>query len=301
MPRARHAPQDREHIPVLLQPVIEFLAPHPEGRYIDGTVGAGGHAAAILDASAPLGRVLGIDADPQALALAADNLAPYGDRLILEHSNYSHMKAVAERQGFVPAEGIVLDLGLSSMQLNDPARGFSFQSEGALDMRFNPDDAVTAADLVNTLSEKDLADLIFQYGEDHASRRIARAIVAARPISTAVQLAGVIERAIGRHGRMHPATRTFQALRIEVNRELEMLEEVLPQIGEVLAPGGRVVIITFHSLEDRIVKNFFRDCQDLQVLTKHPVRPARDEQLSNPRSRSSKLRAAERVLNRVIK
>lgn len=301
MPRARHAPQDREHIPVLLQPVIEFLAPHPEGRYIDGTVGAGGHAAAILDASAPLGRVLGIDADPQALALAADNLAPYGDRLVLEHSNYSHMKAVAERQGFVPAEGIVLDLGLSSMQLNDPARGFSFQSEGALDMRFNPDDAVTAADLVNTLSEKDLADLIFQYGEDHASRRIARAIVAARPVSTAVQLAGVIERAIGRHGRMHPATRTFQALRIEVNRELEMLEEVLPQIGEVLAPGGRVVIITFHSLEDRIVKNFFRDCQDLQVLTKHPVRPARDEQLSNPRSRSSKLRAAERVLDRVIK
>lgn len=301
MPRARHAPQDREHIPVLLQPVIEFLAPHPEGRYIDGTVGAGGHAAAILDASAPLGRVLGIDADPQALALAADNLAPYGDRLVLEHSNYSHMKAVAERQGFVPAEGIVLDLGLSSMQLNDPARGFSFQSEGALDMRFNPDDAVTAADLVNTLSEKDLADLIFQYGEDHASRRIARAIVAARPVSTAVQLAGVIERAIGRHGRMHPATRTFQALRIEVNRELEMLEEVLPQIGEVLAPGGRVVIITFHSLEDRIVKNFFRDCQDLRVLTKHPVRPARDEQLSNPRSRSSKLRAAERVLNRVIK
>lgn len=301
MPRARHAPQDREHIPVLLQPVIEFLAPHPEGRYIDGTVGAGGHAAAILDASAPLGRVLGIDADPQALALAADNLAPYGDRLVLEHSNYSHMKAVAERQGFVPAEGIVLDLGLSSMQLNDPARGFSFQSEGALDMRFNPDDAVTAADLVNTLSEKDLADLIFQYGEDHASRRIARAIVAARPVSTAVQLAGVIERAIGRHGRMHPATRTFQALRIEVNRELEMLEEVLPQIGEVLAPGGRVVIITFHSLEDRIVKNFFRDCQDLRVLTKHPVRPARDEQLSNPRSRSSKLRAAERVLDRVIK
>jgi 16S rRNA (cytosine1402-N4)-methyltransferase len=300
MPRARHAPQAREHISVLLQPVIEFLAPHPDGRYIDGTVGAGGHAAAILDASSPSGRVLGIDADPQALGLAADNLAPYGDRLVLEHSNYSHMKAVAERRGFVPVEGIVLDLGLSSMQLNDPARGFSFQSEGALDMRFNPDDAVTAADLVNTLSEKDLADLIFQFGEDHASRRIARAIVAARPVSTTVQLAGVIERAIGRHGRMHPATRTFQALRIEVNRELEMLEEVLPQIGEVLAPGGRIVIITFHSLEDRIVKNFFRDCQDLRVLTKHPVRPARDEQLSNPRSRSSKLRAAERVLDRVI-
>jgi 16S rRNA (cytosine1402-N4)-methyltransferase len=300
MPRARHAPQAHEHISVLLQPVIEFLAPHPEGHYIDGTVGAGGHAAAILDASAPSGRVLGIDADPQALALAADNLAPYGDRLVLEHSNYSHMKAVAERHGFIPVEGIVLDLGLSSMQLNDPARGFSFQSEGALDMRFNPDDAVTAAELVNTLSEKDLADLIFQFGEDHASRRIARAIVAARPVSTAVQLAGIIERAIGRHGRMHPATRTFQALRIEVNRELEMLKEVLPQIGEVLAPGGRIVIITFHSLEDRIVKNFFRDCQDLRVLTKHPVRPARDEQLSNPRSRSSKLRAAERVLDRVI-
>lgn len=300
MPRVRSGPQERDHIPVLLRPVIEFLAPHPEGRYIDGTVGAGGHAAAILDASAPSGRVLGMDADPQALALAAAHLASYGDRIVLEHSNFSHLKDVAERQGFVPADGIVLDLGLSSMQLDDAARGFSFQSDGLLDMRFNPDDAVTAADLVNELSEKELADLIFQYGEEHASRRIARAIVRARPVSTAAQLAGVIENAIGRHGRVHPATRTFQALRIQVNRELEMLEEVLPQIGTVLAPQGRAVIITFHSLEDRIVKNFFRASKDLRVLTKHPVRPARDEQLSNPRSRSSKLRAAERVLDRVI-
>lgn len=300
MPKARSGPHDRTHIPVLLQSVIEFLAPHPEGRYIDGTVGAGGHSAAILDASAPTGRVLGMDADPQALALAAAHLATYGDRIVLEHSNFSQLKDVAERQGFVPADGIVLDLGLSSMQLDDAARGFSFQSDGALDMRFDPDDAVTAADLVNELSENELADLIFQYGEEHASRRIARAIVRARPLSTAAQLAGVIESAIGRHGRVHPATRTFQALRIQVNRELEMLEEVLPQIGAVLAPHGRAVIITFHSLEDRIVKNFFRASKDLRVLTKHPVRPARDEQLSNPRSRSSKLRAAERVPDRVV-
>ncbi|MBI4786603.1 MAG: 16S rRNA (cytosine(1402)-N(4))-methyltransferase RsmH [Chloroflexi bacterium] len=284
------------HIPVLLQPLIELLAPHPGGQYIDGTVGAGGHSAGILDASAPTGRVLGLDADPKALAVAATNLARYGERVLPRHSNFGHLKQIAGDHGFVPADGIVLDLGLSSMQLSDAERGFSFQTEGALDMRFNPDDTVTAAELVNTLDENELADLIFKYGEERASRRIARAIVHARPHATAAQLAAVIEKAIGRRGRVHPATRTFQALRIEVNRELEVLEQVLPQIVEVLAVQGRVVIITFHSLEDRIVKNFFRQSKELRVLTKHPVRPTRDEALSNPRSRSAKLRAAMKVI-----
>lgn len=287
--------QDRAHVPVLFQSVIEYLAPRPAGRYIDATVGAGGHAAGIADASAPTGRVLGIDADPKALAVAAANLARFGDRVVLVHSNFANLKRVAAEKGFVPADGIVMDLGLSSMQLADVARGFSFQSSGALDMRFDPDAVTTAADLVNALSEKELADLIFEYGEERASRRIARAIVNARPIVTASQLADVIERAVGRRGRIHPATRTFQALRIGVNRELAVLEETLPEIIETLGLRGRVVIITFHSLEDRLIKKFFRESEKLQVLTKHPVRPTRDEILTNPRSRSAKLRAAERI------
>lgn len=286
----------RAHIPVLLEPVLEFLAPRAGGTYIDGTVGAGGHAAAIAGAALPGGRVLGLDADSQALAVAAANLEQFGDGVTLRHSNFSNLKQVAAENGFVPADGILLDLGLSSMQLADAKRGFSFLTGGPLDMRFNPDDPETAADVVNTLSEKELADLIFEYGEEHASRRIARAIVAHRPITTAAELAGVIERALGRRGRVHPATRTFQALRIEVNRELERLQQVLPQVAEVLAPEGRIVIITFHSLEDRIVKNWFRQAAELQVLTKHPVKPTREEVLSNPRSRSAKLRAARRLL-----
>jgi 16S rRNA (cytosine1402-N4)-methyltransferase len=288
-------PEDRAHIPVLLQQTIELLAPRPDGRYIDGTVGAGGHTAEIAKASAPTGRVLGLDADPQALALAAANLAHLGDRIVLRHSNFTHLKKVASKTGFLPADGLVLDLGLSSMQLADEARGFSFQGTGPLDMRFDPQAPISAADLVNALSEKELADLIFTYGEEHASRRIARAIVQARPIATAAELAAVIERTMGRHGRIHPATRTFQALRIAVNRELDVLQETLPQIADVLAPGGRVVIITFHSLEDRIVKNYLRESKELRVLTKHPIQPTRDEKLANPRSRSAKLRAAERI------
>jgi 16S rRNA (cytosine1402-N4)-methyltransferase len=288
-------PEDRAHIPVLLHQTIELLAPRPDGRYIDGTIGAGGHTAGIADASAPTGRVLGLDADPQALAVAAANLAHLGDRVVLRHSNFAHLKQVASETGFVPANGLVLDLGLSSMQLADEARGFSFQGAGPLDMRFDPQAPVSAADLVNALSEKDLADLIFTYGEEHASRRIARAVVHARPIATAAELAAVVERAMGRHGRIHPATRTFQALRIAVNRELDVLQETLPQIADVLAPGGRVVIITFHSLEDRIVKNYLRGSKELRVLTKHPIQPTRDEKLANPKSRSAKLRAAERI------
>jgi 16S rRNA (cytosine1402-N4)-methyltransferase len=298
--RAHTSQHTSQHTPVLYESVLEFLAPHPGGRYIDGTVGAGGHTSGILQASSPTGRVLGLDADPQALALAAENLAPFGDRVTLRHSNFAGLERVAAENGFVPADGIVLDLGLSSMQLADPQRGFSFVTGGALDMRFDPREPTTAADLVNTLDERELADLIFEYGEEHASRRIARAIVEARPLATATQLAAVIEKAIGRHGRIHPATRTFQALRIEVNRELDVLAQVLPQIERVLGGQGRIVIITFHSLEDRVVKNFFRGSDALRVLTKHPVRPTRAEAVANPRSRSAKLRAAERISPQVI-
>ncbi|MBM3127816.1 MAG: 16S rRNA (cytosine(1402)-N(4))-methyltransferase RsmH [Chloroflexi bacterium] len=287
--------QARAHVSVLLQPVIEFLAPRDGGRYIDATLGAGGHAAGILDASVPAGRLLGLDADPNALAIAAQNLERFGARAQLIHSNFENLSAVAAAHGFAFADGIVLDLGISSMQLSDAARGFSFLTDGALDMRFNPDDPATAADLVNTLREKELADLIFESGEERASRRIARAIVYARPIHTAQQLAAVIERALGRRGRIHPATRTFQALRIAVNRELNVLDRVLPQIVETLKPGGRVAIIAFHSLEDRRVKQFFRAAEQLRVLTKHPLQPTDDEIAVNPRSRSAKLRVAEKV------
>ncbi len=287
--------QDPAHVSVLFKEVIDYLAPRAGGRYIDATVGAGGHAAGILQASSPSGRLLGLDADPAALVIAAQNLVTYGERATLVHSNFERLREVAAANGFMPADGIVLDLGLSSMQLADAARGFSFQSDGALDMRFNPDEPATAADLVNSLDEKELADLIFEYGEERASRRIARAIVDARPIETAAQLAQMIERAVGRRGRIHPATRTFQALRIAINREIDVLKNVLPQIVETLAPRGRVAIISFHSLEDRVVKNFFRESQDLRVLTKHPLQPTRAEALANPRSRSAKLRVAERI------
>jgi 16S rRNA (cytosine1402-N4)-methyltransferase len=264
--------------------------------YIDATIGAGGHAAAIARASAPDGRVLGIDADPQALAVAARNLAHLGERIVLRHSNFARLESVAAETGFLPADGILLDLGLSSMQLADENRGFSFAAEGPLDMRFNPEEPGTAADLVNSLPEFDLANLIFEFGEERASRRIAHAIVRARPITTAAQLARVIEGALGRHGRIHPATRTFQALRMRINRELDVLQEVLSQIPAVLKVGGLAVIITFHSLEDRLVKNAFRLDKRYRVLTKHPVRASREEVLANPRSRSAKLRAVERVI-----
>lgn len=284
------------HVAVLFQQVIASLAPRDGGKYIDGTLGAGGHAAGILDASVPSGRLLGLDADPAALAIASANLAHFGERALLLHSNYDRLREVAAAYGFLPADGIVLDLGLSSIQLADAQRGFSFQSGGALDMRMDPAEETTAADLVNSLDEQALANLIFEYGEERASRRIARAIIRARPLRTAAQLAQVIEQAMGRRGRLHPATRTFQALRIATNRELERLQNVLPQIVETLAPGGRVAVIAFHSLEDRIVKNFFRTSERLQVLTKHPIRPTEQEIANNPRSRSAKLRVAEKIL-----
>lgn len=283
------------HVSVLFAEVIAALAPRAEGRYIDATVGAGGHAAGILQASAPTGRLLGLDADPAALAVAAKNLEPFGARARLVQANFENLGVVAAAHGFACADGIVLDLGISSMQLSDAARGFSFLADGALDMRFDPNAPITAADLVNTLDERELANIIFEYGEERASRRIARAIVQTRPLGSARQLAQVIERALGRRGKIHPATRTFQALRIAVNRELDALDAVLPQIVETLNPGGRIAIISFHSLEDRRVKNFFRSTERLRVLTKHPLRPTDAEMVANPRSRSAKLRVAEKI------
>jgi 16S rRNA (cytosine1402-N4)-methyltransferase len=296
------------HIPVLPAEVIAGLAPRSGGRYIDGTLGGGGHAEAILEASAPGGRLLGIDADPAALAAGAVRLAPFGERAVLTHGNFRDLTRLARANGFEPADGILLDLGVSSHQLDTPERGFSFMADAPLDMRMDPTSGETAADLVDELPEGELADLIYRYGEERGSRRIARAIVAARRsgrIATTGALAEIVARALGgRHGKIHPATRTFQALRIAVNHELESLEAALPQATELLAPGGRLAVIAFHSLEDRIVKQFFRaesgyggatGPSRLRIITKKPIEAGSDEARANPRARSAKLRIAEKL------
>jgi 16S rRNA (cytosine1402-N4)-methyltransferase len=286
----------------LLAEVVAGLLPRPGGRYIDGTVGGGGHAAAILEASAPDGRLLGIDCDPAALTAAAARLAPYSDRVTLVRGSFREIGRLATTSGLVQVQGVLLDLGVSSYQLDTPERGFSFQASAPLDMRLDPDAPVTAAHLVNDLPEQELADLIFRYGEERASRRIARAIVEARrrkPIATTDELAAIVSRALGgRRGRIHPATRTFQALRIAVNDELASLEAALPQIVELLAAGGRMAIISFHSLEDRIVKHFMRaeaQAGRLRIITRKPIEASSEEQQINPRSRSARLRVAERM------
>jgi len=301
------------HIPVLYQETLKALAIRPGGFFIDGTCGGGGHAEGILNASAPDGKLLALDADPDALARARERLRPFDVRAVLVHSSFAHMKRVADEHGFGAVDGIVLDLGLSSDQLADDLRGFSFNSAG-LDMRFDRTQGQPASVLVNELDERELADLIYHFGEEHASRRIARAIVAARPLESAQQLAEAIVGAVGgRRGKLHPATRTFQALRIAVNDELGVLQSVLPQCVELLKSGGRLAVITFHSLEDRIVKEFFRvesrDCicppeqpvctcghrATCQVLTRKPVAPSQVELTENPRARSAKLRAIQRL------
>ena len=302
------------HLPVLYNEIIHAMQPHREGLYIDGTLGAGGHAWGILQESSPDGLLLGLDVDPQALALAQVKLAEFGDRAILVHTSYSTLLEQVSKLGWRRVDGILLDLGLSSMQLDTQMRGFSFQTEAPLDMRFDPLGKVSAADLVNNLDEKELADLLFRYGEEQRSRQVARAIVRARPIQTTTQLAEVVARVTsGGKSGIHPATRTFQALRIAVNGELEALEAVLPQVLEALAPGGRLAVISFHSLEDRMVKQFLRkeskDClcppqqpvctcghkATLRELTHKPVRPQEEEIRNNPRSRSARLRIAERI------
>jgi 16S rRNA (cytosine1402-N4)-methyltransferase len=291
------------HVSVLPQEVLDGLAPRPGGRYIDATLGGGGHAAALLEASAPDGRLLGIDTDPAALAAAGARLAPFGERAALARGNFRDLEALARQAGFGEVQGILMDLGVSSHQLDTAGRGFSFQADAPLDMRLDPGGPQTAADLVNDTPESELADILYRYGEEHASRRIARFIAEARrrqPIERTAELAEVVVRALGgRRGKLHPATRTFQALRIAVNRELESLELALPQAVGLLAAGGRLALISFHSLEDRIVKQFFRaqsggDEPALRIITKKPIEAAEAELRANPRSRSAKLRVAER-------
>ncbi|MBC7262300.1 MAG: 16S rRNA (cytosine(1402)-N(4))-methyltransferase RsmH [Chloroflexi bacterium] len=242
------------HVPVLYAEAMSFLAPRPGGVYIDGTVGAGGHAKGILELSGPDGRLLGVDLDRDALQLARQALMDYGVRVTLVHGSFAQLSTIARAHGFYPANGVLLDLGISTMQLAAPERGFSFQVDGPLDMRFDQSADITAADLVNTLPEAELADILYRYGEERRSRRVARAIVQARPLHTTTELAQLVTRVLGRRGRIHPATRTFQALRIAVNQELEALAQGLEQAVEVLAPGGRLVVIAFQSLEDRILK-----------------------------------------------
>lgn len=303
----------RSHLPVLYPEVLAGLKPAPGGKYIDGTLGAGGHAAGILTLSSPDGRLLGMDRDPRALETARAALAPFGDRVTIVSASYTHMADAA--RGFAPVDGILLDLGLSSLQLDDPARGFAFQSEGPLDMRFDPQSELTAAEIVNEWPLDELADILYQYGEERHSRKIAQAIGAARPLRATTQLAGVVVRAVGGRrdaSRIHPATRTFQALRIAVNGELDTVKEVLPIAVSLLNPGGRLAVISFHSLEDRIVKDYFRlqargpqndpalpapahFVPVLEEITRKPGVASAEEIARNPRARSAKLRIAEKL------
>ena len=302
-----------DHIPVLFQDIILALNPKSAGRYVDGTLGAGGHAAGILEASAPDGEILGLDVDPQALEIARKNLSKFSARTILLQASYTSLTEQLAKLGWTTIDGMVLDLGASSMQFDTPERGFSFQNAGELDMRFDPSNALTAAHLVNDLSESELADLIFRYGEEPRSRQIAKAIVAARPITSTVQLAEIITSINPSREKIHPATRTFMALRIAINDELTAIENVLPQAIQALSVGGRLAVISFHSLEDRLVKSFFRqeskDClcpprqpmctcrhkASIRELNRRPIVPTDQESSSNPRARSAKLRVVEKI------
>ena len=305
----------RQHIPVLLREVVEAMAVRPGGRWVDCTLGGGGHAAAILEASLPDGELLGIDLDPEALAAARERLAAFGGRVTFVEGDFSQVGDLCRERGFAPVQGVLFDLGLSSLQLEEESRGFSFQREGPLDMRFSPRQELTAADIVNTYSQEDLADLLWRYAEERRSRRIARRLVEERPLRTTTQLAKAVEQAVGRRARgvIHPATRTFQALRIAVNQELLHLGTALIQAHGLLGFGSRLVVISYHSLEDRIVKSFLaretRDCicppeapvcvcghrATLRLVARGVIRPSADEVAANPRARSARLRAAERL------
>jgi len=314
-----------QHVPVLLEEVMSYLRPRPAGCYIDGTTGGGGHTAAMLERSAPDGRVLGIDTDEQALARVRVRLSSEvgNGRLVLAHGNFAQLGSIASEAGFGVVQGVLLDLGFSSDQMDNPERGFSFSADGPLDMRLDQSLALSAADLVNTASEQELADIIWRYGEETRSRQIARRIVRERAkeaITHTAQLARLAAAGVPyKPGAIHPATRVFQALRIAVNQELERLTSVLPQLLDVLTTGstdrgeeaGRMVLIAFHSLEDRIIKEFMRrearDCicppripvcvcghkARLRILTPKPVIASAQEVEQNPRARSAKLRAAE--------
>ncbi len=286
------------HIPVMLEEILEWLAPQPGQVLVDGTLGGGGHTRELAKRVAPDGRVISLDRDPAAITRAEETLK--GMCVTLAERNFCDLPDVLAEIGVPQVDGVMLDLGLSSDQLADDARGFSFHSEGPLDLRFNTEEGRPAYELLATMRENHLADLIFEYGEERYSRRIARKIVETRrtePIRTAKQLAELVRKCVpfSRHETIDRATRTFQALRIAVNREMESLEKILKRLPEYVRPGGRVAILSFHSLEDRRVKEAFRDDPRYHPLTKKPILPKEDEIARNPRSRSVKLRVAEIV------
>ncbi|MDI6824771.1 MAG: 16S rRNA (cytosine(1402)-N(4))-methyltransferase RsmH [Bacillota bacterium] len=290
------------HRPVMVAQVVELLGVKPGGTYVDCTVGEGGHAAAIMDRAGPGGRLLGLDWDGEALAAARERLAPWGSAVRLRQEPFSRLAEILAEEGMGPLDGVLFDLGVSSRHLDDPTRGFSYQHEGPLDMRMDRRQALTAADLVNGLGENDLAFIIARYGEERWARRIARSIVERRarsPLRTTTDLVAAIRDAIPAPARRkggHPARRTFQALRIAVNRELEQLEQALDQAADGCRPGGRVCVISFHSLEDRIVKRRFLALARAgrgTVLTRRPLVPGPEEVRENPRSRSARLRGFE--------
>jgi len=324
-----------QHVPVMLEEVLKFLQPRAGGHYVDGTLGGGGHTQAILERSAPDGKVLGIDTDAQAIARIKERLSDFvnNGRLVLVHGNFAELVRIVHEAGFVSVEGVLLDLGFSSYQVDDPQRGFSFSADGPLDMRLDQSQAESAAGIVNSASEQELADIFWRYGEEKRSRQIARRVVRQRErgaITRTTQLAQLAAAGVPyKPGVIHPATRVFQALRIAVNHELERLEKALPQILDVLSMNkalpaggqeeprgwdGRMVTIAFHSLEDRLIKEFMRreakDClcpphvpvcvcghkARLRLLTPKPVTPTVEEITANPRARSAKLRAAEIVV-----
>ena len=311
--RNREKLTEMPHVPVMVEQVVDAFRLCPAGDFVDGTLGMGGHAEALLKAY-PKATLLGIDLDEDGLKLAKEKLFRFGIRARLSQGSYTEMASLARREEVGPIVGIFLDLGVSSLQLDSPDRGFSFRYDAPLDMRFGRTSDNTAANIVNHYAEKDLADIIFHYGEEHRSRRIAAALVRKRPVLTTGELAAIVSNALGKNrGRIHPATRTFQALRIAVNRELDNVLEGVREGVKLLKPGGRIAVIAYHSLEDRIVKNYFRneasqgrysshttvdECKHtskLRLVTKKVIKPFRSEVEANVRSRSARLRIAERI------
>lgn len=294
--------RDLLHTPVMVQEVMDYLAPRDGAVYFDCTAGAGGHSREILERSAPSGRVVCIDTDPVAISALRSALKQFGERVILVRANFADLGQVAADLGINQVDGILFDLGVSSLQLDSPERGFSYSQDAPLDMRMSPEQSLTARMLVNELSEDELTRIFRDYGEERWASRIARFIVERRArerIETTGKLVELVKAAIPAAARRtgpHPAKRVFQALRIAVNDELETLERALPVATSLLTGGGRIVVISFHSLEDRIVKKWFQSCRELKVLSRKPIRPNPEEVATNPRSRSAKLRAAERVL-----
>lgn len=302
------------HIPVLVKEALEGLQAKPGGYFVDCTIGMGGHATAILERISPQGKLLGIDSDPEAIRVARTKLSDYQEAVVLTNDSFANLNAICKKYDFYPVDGILFDLGISSMQLDTAQRGFSFQRDAPLDMRFDPQQELTAHDIINSFSEPELARILKEYGEEHHSRLIARNIVQGRPITSTLQLAHLVEQVLGRHRtRIHPATRAFMAVRIAVNRELENLRVALEQTINLLHYQGRLVVISYHSLEDRIVKKFMRReasscvcppgtivCRcghvpTLKLISRKVIKPTPLEIKSNPRSRSAKLRIAERL------